>query len=174
MYMRQGNQHPGYVQIPAGTYYYGDEKKPITIDAPFWLSRYPVTNSQFALFLDGGGYRERRYWSEEGWKWLQEAKVTEPGLWNDAKWNTPNRPVVGVSYWEAEAFAKRAGGRLPTEREWEAAARGPEGHEYPWGDKWEDGICNNSEVALQVTSPVGIFPRCRCKPFELEDMAGNA
>jgi formylglycine-generating enzyme required for sulfatase activity len=94
-------------------------------------------------------------------------------FWNDEQWNTATRPVVGVSYWEAEAFATWAGGRLLAAREWEAAARGPEGYVYPWGDTWEDGICNSEETALGVTSPVGLFPRSRSKPFGLQDMAGN-
>ena len=116
-------EHPGYVRVPAGKYFYGDKKEPFTIDEPFLLSRYPVTNSQFAVFLESGGYGERRWWSDDGWRWLQEEKVSEPRFWRDAKWNAPNQPVVGVSFWEAEAFAAWAGGRLPTERQWEAAAR---------------------------------------------------
>jgi len=166
-------EHPGYVRIPAGKYFYGEDKEPITIDEPFLLSRYPVTNSQYAVFLENGGYTERRWWSDEGWQWLQQEKVSEPRFWRDAKWNAPNQPVVGISFWEAEALAKWAGGRLPTEREWEAAARGPQGYEYPWGDKWEDGICNSDEAGLGATSPVGMFPRSKSNPFGLEDMAGN-
>ena len=165
--------HPGYVLVPAGTYYYGDEKEAFTIDEPFLLSRYPVTNSQYAEFLKSGGYGERHWWSEEGWKWLREAKVQEPEYWHDPRFNAPNQPVVGVSFWEAEAFAKWAGGSLPTERQWEAAARGPEGLVYPWGDNWEDGICNSSEAGLKRTSAVGIFPRAKSAALELEDMAGN-
>ncbi len=64
-------------------------------------------------------------------------------------------------------------GRLPTEQEWEAAARGPEGCEYPWCGDWEDGICNSLEAGLGVTSPVGLFPRSRQARLGLEDLAGN-
>ena len=62
---------------------------------------------------------------------------------------------------------------MPSEQQWEAAARGPEGREYPWGNKWEDGICNSREAGLGGTSPVGLFPRSRSRDLELEDMAGN-
>ncbi len=166
-------RHPGYVLVPAGTYCYGDKKEPFKIERPFLISRYPVTNSQFAKFIESGGYGERRFWSEEGWRWLQRAQVNEPDYWRDPRFNAPNQPVVGISFWEAEALAKWAGGRLPTEREWEAAARGPEGYEYPWGDRWKDGICNSIEAGLKRTSAVGIFPRSKSAAFGLEDMAGN-
>jgi formylglycine-generating enzyme required for sulfatase activity len=176
--------HPGYVKIPAGDYKIGDNDKSkypdwvklldeetVKIASPFWLSKYPVTNSQYAQFIQDGGYLRREFWSDEGWKWGQVEHVAAPALWRNADYNAPNQPVVGVSWWEAEAFCRWAGGVLPTEQQWEAAARGPAGLVYPWGDDWESGICN-SENKLGRTSAVGIFPRDK-SPFGLHDMAGN-
>jgi len=164
-------ERSAYVEIPAGEYAYQDEKQ--TIEKPFLLSKYPVTNSQFAVFLAEDGYKQRAHWSKEGWEWKGTEGATEPSYWRDAKWNAPNQPVVGVSFYEAEAFCRWAGGFLPSEQQWEAAARGSEGPRYPWGDNWEDGICNSDEAGLDGTSPVGLFPRSRSRDFGLDDMAGN-
>ena len=166
------DDHPGYLKIPAGKYYVGDEKKPITMDKPYWLSKYPVTNSQYALFVDAGGYSRQEFWSDEGWQWIESEGIKAPGDWRNPEFNAPNQPVVRVSWWEAEAFCKWAGVRLPRADEAEAAARGPKGFEYPWGKDWEDGICNSTEAGLGGTSAVGIFPRDR-SPFGVMDMAGN-
>ena len=161
-----------YVEVPAGVYPYGEKGATVAIEAPFRLGRYPVTNGQFRAFIDAGGYTNRDWWSEAGWAWRRAEGVTEPAYWRDRRWNGPNQPVVGVSLWEAEACCAWAGGRLPREEEWEAAARGPEGRAYPWGDRWQDGICNTREAGPGVTSPVGLFPRSR-NPEGLEDLAGN-
>lgn len=162
-----------YVEVPAGSYPYGDEGRTVEIAAPFWIGRYPVTNQQFAAFIAADGYGDRRWWSDAGWAWRQKEQATAPDDWHDRRWNAPNQPVVGVSYWEAEAFCAWAGGRLPTEEEWEAAARGPKGVDYPWGKEWQDGICNSREARLGATSPVGLFPRSRQRERGIEDLAGN-
>ncbi|WP_295383887.1 SUMF1/EgtB/PvdO family nonheme iron enzyme [uncultured Thiodictyon sp.] len=165
---------PGaYVEVPAGDYVYGDKNEPIRIETAFRIARYPTTNGQYLAFIEDGGYANPDWWSDEGWAWRQQAGVTEPGYWQERRWNGPNQPVVGVSFWEAEACCRWAGGRLPREREWEAAARSPEGYQYPWGDKWEDGICNSREVGLEVTSAVGIFPRSRQAQLGLDDLTGS-
>ena len=160
-----------YVKIPAGKYAYRDGRQ--TIAQAFMLSKYPVTNDQFALFLAEGGYQDSRFWTEEGWKWKEDAGIAEPVYWRHPKYNSPNQPVVGVSFYEAQAFCKWAGGFLPSEKQWKAAAWGPRGYRYPWGNDWEDGICNTREAGLGVTSPVGLFPRSRGKGGATEDMAGN-
>lgn len=166
------DDHSAYVKIPAGKYYVGDEKKPITIEEPYWLAEHPVTNWEYALFVDADGYLREEFWSDEGWQWVQSEGITAPEYWRHPEYNAPNQPVVGVSWWEAEAFSKWAGVRLPGADEAEAAARGPQGFEYPWGDDWEEGCCNGGEAALDGTSAVGIFPRDR-SPFGVMDMAGN-
>jgi formylglycine-generating enzyme required for sulfatase activity len=160
-----------HVELPAGRYAY--EAGWQTVQRPFRLTRYLVTNSQFSLFLSDGGYSNQLWWSEEGWNWLRSADVREPAYWRDHRFNSPNQPVVGVSFWEAEAFCRWVGGRLPTENEWEAAARGPKRLVFPWGDQWKEGICNSWESHLGTTSAVGIFPRSRSAAFGLEDTAGN-
>jgi len=144
----------------------------ISFARPFQLSKYSVTNGQFARFVSAGGYGDQSQWHAAGWRWREENKVREPEYWRDAKWNGPTQPVVGVSWWEADAFCRWAGCRLPTEREWEAAARGPQGWAYPWEGDWREGICNSNEADLGVTTPVGIFPES-VAVCGAHDMAGN-
>ena len=161
-----------YVEVPAGTYPYGEEGETVEIAAPFRIGRYPVTNGQYRAFIEDGGY-------PTGNGGRMPAGLAAGGRgrrarqWRDRRWNAPNQPVVGVSFFEAEACCAWAGGRLPPEQEWEAAARGTEGYEYPWGDDWEDGICNSREAGLGITSPVGLFPRSRQALLGIEDLAGN-
>jgi formylglycine-generating enzyme required for sulfatase activity len=161
----------GFVEVAAGRYAYQDGHQQIR--EPFFMGRYPVTNAQFDIFIEDGGYRDSRWWSDAGWTWRQQEAVTEPEYWRDDKFNVANQPLVGVSYGEAEAFCCWAGGDLPTEREWEAAARGPGGRDYPWGKHRVSTTCNTEEAGLGQTSPVGLFPRSRQKELGIEDLAGN-
>ncbi len=174
-----------WVEVSAGTYRVGDleiqkehgenyAKTPedVTFSGSFQLSKHVVTNGQFSGFMKAGGYGERSLWHEAGWRWREENNVREPEYWRDSKWNGATQPVVGVSWWEADAFCRWAGCRLPSEREWEAAARGPHGWNYPWEGDWRPSICNSYEAELGVTTPVGIFPQS-VAVCGAHDMAGN-
>jgi len=87
---------------------YGNEKpqREIYLD-DFWIGKYPVTNGEFKEFVDDGGYGKARkdMWSEEGWQWREENEISEPAYLHDRKWNAPNIPVVGISWFEVEAYA---------------------------------------------------------------------
>jgi iron(II)-dependent oxidoreductase len=117
--------------------------------APFWMDRTPVTNGEYLDFMSDGGYRRPELWSDAGRAWLAESKVEAPKYWrrehgswlrrsmDDVKSPEPDAPVIHVCYHEAEAFARWAGKRLPSEMEWEIAASWDPArsvaHEFPWG-----------------------------------------
>ena len=163
---------PDMVKVPKGPFLYGDQKTREVIDHDYRIGQYPVTNEKYQAFVSEGGYGNQAYWSPEGWKWKNENSITCPAYWNDTKWNKADHPVVGVSYYEAEAFSKWAGKRLPTEQEWEKAARGEDGRQYPWGDQFDKEKCNSAETGLQHTTPVTQYPN-GISPYDCYDMAGN-
>ena len=162
----------GMVVIPKGQFLYGDNKEPLTIDYDYWIDICPVTNQQYRQFIRDGGYNHQASWSQEGWLWKTEEKIAQPYFWDDAEWNQPEHPVVGVSYFEAEAFANWAGKRLPTEQEWEKAARGTDGRKYPWGQDFDKAKCNSGIFAMGSTTPVRKYAN-GTSPFGCYDMAGN-
>ncbi|MBI4566315.1 MAG: SUMF1/EgtB/PvdO family nonheme iron enzyme [Planctomycetes bacterium] len=176
------------VRVPAGKFLFGVPEKDW---APrltkmqeeylpeFLIDQYEVTNEQYAAFLDW--MRRTNDHSKcdpaEG-----KNKNHTPYYWNDPRYEDlkdPKKPVVGVDYYDAHAYAAWAGKRLPTEREWEKAARGPEGRTYPWGNDWrhsEDrlnwGDGRGSSDSYERTAPVGSFPE-GISPMRCFDMAGN-
>jgi formylglycine-generating enzyme required for sulfatase activity len=148
----------GMVLVPAGPFTMGsdidpEEKRPkvaqdetpthqVTVPA-FLMDRHEVTNGEFEKFMKAGGYAKKDLWSKDGWTWREANAITGPKDFKARKTALGDaftkHPVVGVSYWEAEAYARFAGKRLPTEVEWEKAARGKGGRTYPWGEKPEAG-----------------------------------
>ncbi len=150
-----------------------------------YIARYPVTNAQYRRFLEDRGYDNRKWWSEAGWQWRQGKpsykwqKLDQPDYWEDAQWNQPACPVVGVTWYEAEAYCHWLTGytgreyRLPTEAEWQQAAQGEDDRQYPWGDAWRDGLCNTAEAGIRRTRPVGQFSPGGDSPIGCADMSGN-
>jgi formylglycine-generating enzyme required for sulfatase activity/3',5'-cyclic AMP phosphodiesterase CpdA len=145
---------------------------------PFEIGKYPVTNAWYKAFIDAGGYQDAGLWTPEGRKWLEYTETSVPEFWYDRKWNCPNAAVVGVCWWEAMAFIawlnasqKKHRYFLPDENQWEAAAAGKEGREYPWGE-WEENRCNSEESKIEKTSAVGTFENGNT-PEGVSDLAGN-
>ncbi len=157
--------HPGDAAVPGGVFRLGSERNaPFVFDnekwahdvriEPFHIARAPVTNAEFGAFVSDRGYRRRELWSETGWAWRTVAIAEHPAYWvkDGGGWRVrafdhevelrPHRPVCHVSWYEAEAYCRWAGRRLPTETEWEAAAAGEttdgalarRRRAYPWGD----------------------------------------
>ena len=179
------------IRIPAGPFLYGssnvdtmardNEKPQRTIDLPeYWIGRYPVTNARFARFVQAKGYRTTAEQQGSGWAWTG-------GKWDEVKgadWRHPRgpessidgkdeHPVVQVSWDDAKAFCDWAGLALPTEEQWEKAARGTDGLVWPWSnDPPTDKHCNcNGNVG--DTTPVGRYSPLGDSPYSCADMAGN-
>ena len=152
-----------WVPIKKGKFRMGsgqDHKGPehwVRISNDFLLGKFPVTNQEFNEFIQDEGYREEKWWSTAGWKWRKK-ELTDahprPDEWQNERFNAPNQPVVGISWHEAEAYCLWLtqkmkdkppewwkpdwNVRLPTEAEWEYAARGEKGRRYPWGPEKPD------------------------------------
>lgn len=139
----------------------------------FEIARFPVTVGQFARFLrdEQRGYRADQAWSDEGRDARNRRRWRHPEGW-DGQERWTNRPVVGVSWYEADAFARWAGGRLPTEAEWEFAARGKESRRYPWPGLVITPSHANFDGRVGQPSAVGIYPSGRT-PERVDDLAGN-
>ncbi|MEM7759510.1 MAG: SUMF1/EgtB/PvdO family nonheme iron enzyme [Cyanobacteria bacterium P01_A01_bin.40] len=100
----------------------------------FSIDRYAVSNRQFDLFRKAGGYQQPELWEPSIYEWIQREGITASAFQDDESFNAPDQPITGISYYEAKAFAKWIGGRLPTEVEWEKSARGTDERRFPWGN----------------------------------------
>ncbi len=178
---------PGMILIPGGKFMMGvdpaEGEKPTNesprhevVLAPFYVDRFEVTNRRYAKFLKAKGYEKEEYWSKEGRAWLARSKRKRPRHWEELSKELgaqfPDHPVVGVSWYEAEAFARFEGKRLLTEAEWERAARYTDERLYPWGNDLEDGLREKPEGEKGKTYPVGANP-ADVTPEGVRDLGGN-
>jgi formylglycine-generating enzyme required for sulfatase activity len=135
-----------------------------------------VSVGEYRRFIHAGGYREQRSWTAAGWVWREIGDIQEPEYWNEPKWSGDKLlPVVGVSWYEAMAFCRWLGEscRLPTEAEWEKAARGTDDRIYPWGDDFDTRLANTRLGGLNKTEPIGQRSPGDHSPYGVAEMAGN-
>ncbi len=171
--------HVEFVRVPAGPFFFSESRQPIDLSA-YWIGRYEVTNAQFDHFVRATAYRTTaeqkgygRVLRESQWVRLAGAYWRQPDGPEsslDRKWN---HPVVQVSSADALAFAQWAGLRLPTELEWEKAARGGDSRVFPWGNSRPGIGLLNYGGQMGDTSPVGRFSPGGDSPYGAADMAGN-
>ncbi|HOU39993.1 MAG TPA: SUMF1/EgtB/PvdO family nonheme iron enzyme [Promineifilum sp.] len=176
------------VRVAAGAFLYGAREADPRHERPqrsvrlgeYWISRAAVTNAQFARFVEATGYTTTAEASGFGRVWVG-------GRWQDverAYWRRPegprssieermHHPVVSVSWHDAQAFCEWAGLRLPSEAEWEKAARGSDGRLFPWGDEPPSGGRANFGMGQGATTAVGCFSPAGDSPYGALDMAGN-
>lgn len=178
---------------------------PVQLSA-YAIGKYPLSNAEFRAFWEDRGYEQEVYWSQDGLRWLKgewESDLTiysenlredvkswlarrpvekrrQPFFWEDYRWNAPNLPVVGICWFEAQAYCNWLSAktgrryRLLSEAEWERAARGEQGRLWPWGDIWEGDRCNTEEAPgpLNRTTPAGMYPHGGSIEGA-QDLAGN-
>ncbi len=155
----KGEDGAEMVLVPAGEFWMGTDnmgaespRHRVHLDA-YYIDKVPVTNALYERFI-------------------RATSRQDPSDWSNTNFNGPTQPVVGVSWHDADAYCKWAGKRLPTEAEWEKAARGTDGRKYPWGDQWDPSHANSAESKLGKTTPVGSY-LSGASPHGALDMAGN-
>ena len=161
--------------------YFGREQPQHTVALPaYWIGRHPVTVAQFGGFIEAGGYHEPRFWTAAGRAWREATGRNEPAYWEEDIWTGDARlPVVGVSWYEAAAYCRWLSEeigrdfRLPSEAEWEKAARGTDGRIFPWGDRFDAARCNVRASGLGRTAPVGRLSPAGDSPYGCAEMVGN-
>ncbi|HJP87860.1 MAG TPA: SUMF1/EgtB/PvdO family nonheme iron enzyme [Candidatus Limnocylindrales bacterium] len=177
----------GQVWVPGGTFTMGSDdidatpppwaaneartERPaheVNLSRGYWIDTTEVTVASFTEFKNAGGYDDESLWSAEGWQWRKRQGTK--ALPDPCLQQAPDEPQVCVTWYEAEAYAHWRGGRLPTEAEWEFAARGPESLVYPWGNEYDRTLANLDGGTGPMA--VGSFPRGKSWVGAL-DMSGN-
>jgi formylglycine-generating enzyme required for sulfatase activity len=157
-----GDDGAEMVRIPAGEFWMGadagslEDERPrrrVYLDA-YDIDKYEVTNGLYARFMRATGR-------------------AAPASWNDATVNAERQPVVGVTWFDADAYCRWAGKRLPTEAEWEKAGRGVDGRRFPWGERFDAARLNDKASGIRSTEPVGSYPG-GASPYGVHDLLGNA
>jgi sulfatase modifying factor 1 len=167
------------VRVPGGKFLYGEDQLEISLQE-FWLDRTPVTNQEFARFVQATGYKTTAEQTGLGcantgnrWEDIPGADWHHPGGPNTHIQDKGEHPVVQVSWADAVAYAHWAGKRLPTEQEWEKAARGMDGRAYPWGNQEPTPMLCNFDQNEKGTTCVGKYSPQGDSPYGCTDMAGN-
>ncbi|HEY2763598.1 MAG TPA: ergothioneine biosynthesis protein EgtB [Pseudonocardiaceae bacterium] len=194
----RGSDLPAEVLIPAGEFTMGTSTEPWALDnerpahqartGAYWLDTTPVTNGEYLRFVAECGYQDPRWWSERGWAHRCEAALVAPQFWyrdGEAWWRTrfgvtepvpPDEPVVHVCFFEAEAYAAWAGKRLPTEVEWEKAARFDpatgRSRRFPWGDGDPTAERANLGQRHLQPAPAGSYP-AGASPLDVYQLIGD-
>ena len=149
-----GGPPAGMIRVPAGPFKQGTKGDEVTLPE-FWIDATPVTNKQYAAFVQATGRRAPTHWGPDGYEEKQA-----------------DHPVVCVTFDDAQAYATWAGKQLPTPAQFEKAARGPDGRKYPWGDSVGLRTGNTRETGLGGPSPVEAYPRGK-SPYGCFDMNAN-
>ncbi|HDS29685.1 MAG TPA: formylglycine-generating enzyme family protein, partial [Firmicutes bacterium] len=138
----------------------------------YYIGRLEITNGQFAQFMADDGYSTQSYWASGGWTWKNNNEITAPRYWNDPSYmigdDYPEHPVGGVSWYEAAAYCRYIGGRLPHESEWEKSGRGADGRIYTYGDIYDSSVFNSG----YWPEPVGSYPQSD-SIYGVSDLCGN-
>lgn len=172
----------GYLRM--GSLFHPREQRRVVYVPEFEMAQAPVTVSQYAAFLNSRAVKEKQLWSKKGWDWVMgntcgwgRENRWQPDAW-DIQIQFPYHPVTGVCWFEAEAYCNwvskqtKRTVQLPTEEEWEWAARGDEGYPFPWGELFDAARINSLEMDLN--GPVDVMTIIGDEsPFGVGEMAGN-